>query len=370
MSRRNLGTKVSVIIFSLLCLSSITRVYAENYPPTVILGGYARGVVYSQEEAPADYLGSFDINGLLGWRKPLTAGGYLAVSSSVSLSNYFLGVQQIDDQESLSVEAGLPAGNNTIILGAGFDSSLWGTGIYSEYFRPQWKTKYIIQRGRRKLEPYLAYKGRIFMQPQDIEDVFYQGAQLGFEYRPSVRHGYGLSLEGGWESWYDYPIYEETGDVADQKRNDYLFKLEGTADGLLGYFVDWKLQTALKLRLSNANRYIETETPAVLESNTETSIEGTADFSLALSPTRKHNIQLTPYLSCKYYLERDALAEDGTRTGQNLKIATTGAEVRFDYTTNDEWYLVGKLSGAYRHSNEIFEKGWNISASGGLEYSF
>lgn len=366
------GKMVVIGIFLLgnfgVSLFFVSPLHAEEFTPTFVLGAYGMGMVLSEGGSAADSAGSTGVSGLLGWRKPLSSGGYMAVNSSFDIRGYFIGIQEIDDDEMTALEISLPAGENRVKIEAGFSSSIFGTGSYPGYIRPDWKVEYNLQREKGKVQPYGAYRGYIFIQPGGNEDAFFQGGELGFSYRPSIRLGYEVNLGGGFEHWPEYPLYDDAGNTTGEKRRDYIINLQGKVEGLIGYFVDWQLDGSFMLRLSNANRYLESLT--FLDENSESRLGINLETGVEWSPSRRMNLHIGPYAACDLYFEREALKEDGSLLGERLNVFTIGSTFRADWTADDRLYLVLQGSGARKYSNDNSETGWNLIIKGGLEYSF
>jgi len=353
---------------TIVCGGFFSLLPAESFPPTFVLGTYGTGIVFTEGSSAVDTVGGVEINGLMGWRKPLSSGGYVAINSSIGITGYFIGTQDIEDEETGTVEVSIPAGIDRVKIDTGITSSILGTGGYSRYYRPDWEVEYRFQRGRRKIQPYGAYQGHLLIQPDDNEDAFFQGGKIGFSYRPSIRHGYELSAGGGWENWFEYPLYDAGGSTTGETRHDYIMNLEGKTDGLIGYFADWDFATTVTLRFSNANRYLESL--AVLDENSESRLGITMEGGVGWSPTRRINLQIGPYAARDHYFEREALNEDGSLSGDKLRIFTIGSMFRDDWTADDRWYIVAKGSGARKYANDVAETGWNIALKGGMEYGF
>lgn len=358
-----------ILFIGLIFLSIIgfSLIHAEDFPPTIVLGAYGTGMTFS-EKSMADSIGGVGFGGLFGWRKPVFIDGYLAVNSSFDVRGYFIGLQEIDDDEMGALELSLPVGVNRIKIGAGFSSSISGTGSYPGYIRPDWKVEYQFRRGRRKVQPYGAYKGYLLIQPQGNEDALFQGGELGFFYRPSVRLGCEVSLGGGFESWFEFPIYDEGGNITGGKRRDYIINLQGKINGLIGYLIDWQLDGTIALCLSNANRYLESLTR--LDKNSESRLGLAIETVAGWSPSRRINLQVGPYTAWDFYLGREALEDDGSLSGEKLNVFTIGSTFRADWTADDRLYVVLQGAGARKYSNDVVETGWNLILKGGIEYSF
>lgn len=360
--------KIFLIVLICLFAGGVLLLHAEDFPPTVVLGAYGMGIMFSEGESAADSAGSIGVSGLLGWRKSFSSGGYIAVNSSFDIRGFFIGLQEIEDDEMAALELSLPLGENRFKIDAGFSSSIFGTGSYPGYVRPDWKVAYLLQRGKRKVQLYGAYKGYILVQPEGNEDAFFQGGELGISYTPSIRLGYEANLGGGFENWPEFPLYDDFGNITGKKRRDYIMNLHGKVDGLIGYFVDWQLDGSAVLRLSNANRYLESL--ALPDKNSESRLGITLEAGLGWSPSRRINLQIGPYTAWDFYLGREALKDDGSLLGERLNVFTIGSTFRADWTADDRLYVVLQGSGARKYANDISETGWNLIIKGGIEYSF
>lgn len=335
---------------------------------TAVLGGYGRSTVYAESGNPADLIGSIDLMGRAGWRSSLAGGGYLAAQVQAQVYSYLVRTREIDDRELAWIELALPSGRNRVKITTGLDASLGGFGDEPGYLSPDWELRYVFQRGRRKVEPYLAYRGSFFYQPDTNEDVFAQGGAVGLTYSPSIRHGYELAAGGRWETWYQYDILDVAGTPTGETRQDYLLYVKAGTDGLLGYFADWQVDAQLRYRLSDANRYLDSI--SLLDEDSETRTAVALEGGVGWSPTRKVNLELGAYGEYTWYRGREALDATGSPAGEKLRVVSAGGDVRVDWTSDDHWYLVLGGSGGYRGANDPEETRWYASLRGGVEYGF
>ena len=357
-----LTNKRLALFWIILWVFSIGSAYA--YTPTMVLGLVVEELIFPGNST-TDYLTNIQLNGLFGWSTKLESGGYFALNSSAELNSYLYSPAEFSDTENLELEATFPLGPNRLDMKAGLGASLLGTSAYA---RPDWQLKYSLERGRRKLRPYVAYEGYYLYQYAGSEDALYQGAEAGFAYRPSIRLGYQASLEGGWESWLEYPLYNSTGSLTQEKRGDLLVMAKGQLDGLIGYFLSWQLDSNAGLRWSNVNRYLENLSYLEVNSASNWFIYGGG--SLKWSPNRKVDLQVGTFVRPEFYLEREALTEGGALSGEVLRVISTGLNARIDWTLNDRMYLVGTGSSSWLLSNDPNEERWNVTVGLGIEHSF
>jgi hypothetical protein len=358
----------TLLVSAALVLPGLAPPASAEQSFTAMVGAYGRSTAYAESGEPADLIGSVDLLGRAGWRSSLAGGGYLAAQVQAQVYHYLVHARDIDDRELAWMELALPSGRNRVKVTAGLDLSLGGFGDEPGYLSPDWELHYVFQRGRRSVEPYLAYQGSFFFQPDTNDDLFAQGGAVGFTYRPSIRHGYELAAGGRWETWYQYDILDAGGSPTGDTRRDYVIFLEGGADGLLGFFAGWQVDAELRYRLSDANRYLDDA--GILDEDSETRTAVTLEGGLGWSPTRKVNMELGAYGEYAWYRGREALDAGGSPAGEKLSVVSVGGDVRVDWTADDHWYLVLGGSGGYRGANDPEETRWYASLRGGVEYGF
>jgi len=355
------------LLAGVILVAAAATAAAESYPPTITFGAMAEGLLYPSVGRTDSVLG-LQANGLLGWRSPLgSSGGYLALSADADVTGYFFANPAFADSENLDLLFSLPAGTNRLEINTGLSASALGTLSESPYVQPDWELEYRLERGRREVRPYLAYKGRYRYEPLAAADVLYQGAELGFLHRPSIRLGYQLGLEGGWELWPEYDIVDGAGSPTADKRQDMLVALNGEVEGLAGYFLTWNAAAKTGLRLSNGNRYLADA--LTVQGNSESAWLLQAEAGFGWSPHRRLDLQVLGFGRGDFYMERMALNEGGLPAGDKLNVLSTGVSVRADWTLDDRLYFVGSAEGAWRLSNDPAERRWSLSLGAGIEYS-
>ena len=357
--------RLSVLLVFLIGLAP--GVAAQAYPPTVAVGLFAENLLYPAAGTAGSVFG-VHATGLLGWRGPLGAtGGYVSLSADGDLACHFYGNPLFSDTENLDLLVSLPLGGNRLEIATGLSASLLGTLDTSPFVQPDWRLLYRLERGRRKVRPYVAYEGRYRHEPLAEEDVLYQGAELGILHRPSIRLGYQVGLKGGWELWPDQILVDAGGDPLGQRREDALILLDGRLEGLAGYFLTWNLGAKGGIRLSNANRWLE---GGQFEADSESAWVLHGEGALSWSPHRRLNLQAGVFARSDVYFERNALTESDDLSGVALKVLSTGVTGRLDWTLDDRLYFVASGDGGWRLSNDPNERRWSTALRLGLEYSF
>jgi len=349
----------------LLALAAFPPALAA-YAPGLLLGGGGGGTWYEEPDTGEEALPLAALNLRAGWRQSLETGGYFGFTAAGRLTGYLAEVSTFTDVEALDLILGLPLGAHRMELGAGLTASAMGTGDDPAHLRPEWRAELMLGRG--KLHGEAEDLGSWLWQPADVEDVLSQGARLTAVLDPSIRLGFRGSLRGAWEYWPDFPLYDGTGAVSGERRQDGLGELELGLEGLAGFFFDWSLGVSTGLRWSNANRYLTVL--GRLEENSESNGYAGAEAGFQWSPSRALGLQLDGFLRQEWYLERAALTAAGADTGERLRVLSAGFSLRGDWTPNGRLFLALEGSAGRRFANDPAEERWNVTLEAGVEYSF
>ncbi len=366
-----MNTRTPAPLLFALALAWLTAAIpnAPAYPPALVLGLYGQGLYAAEARADPDSEAGLRASGLFSWRTAFGNGASLALHASSVLDSSVIGSNRFYDAENLVLQLLVPRDSNSILFDGGLSTSALGTLTGDQaHLRPDWS---LSLRHRVEGESpllFLAFRGYYLYQPDGDDDALYQGAALGFEASPGIRLRYGLTLEGGWEGWPESPLFGPSGSPLEERRRDFPFRLAASAEGLLGYFFDWKLEAEGGLRLSNANRFLETT--ALLEEGSERLLFVGGSGRWGWSPHRHVALDMEIFARQDLYLERDALTETGALSGQPLRVFSAGAELHGDWTPDDRLFLVGDISAARRFANEEGENRWTFIARAGVEYSF
>lgn len=338
----------------------------HGYSPTLLLGLQAGGTVF---EDPRDGEGAFPlavVDLLAGWRGLSSAGGYLGLAASARLLSYFDSPAVFADAERLVLEAGLPFARGLVELEGQLEASIMGDGEEPAHLGPGWQAGLRLGQGR--LRGILAYRGSYLYQPDDVEDFLYQALRLDLEWERSIRLGFSAGLEGGWQYWPQYPMYDGSGALTGVPRQDAVGELRAGLEGLAGYFLDWSLEASGGLRWSTANRYIAAL--LLLEEGSENSLYAGLAAAADWSPHRAVGLRLEGFLRQDWYLTRAALTAAGADTGEQLRVISLGLSARADWTPNDRLFLVLEGSAGRGFANDPAEARWNVELKAGMEYSF
>jgi hypothetical protein len=313
--------------------------------PLLILGLLGGGYVSSDQGSLPAFFPEARVSALGAWRGVLAGGGIVSVNASSRLYGYWDAGAIFHDREDLAVEALLPVGSFAALLAAGLDGSALGTVEEPPYAEPGWSLGL-----RTTGEPWraeLRLNGHYLYRPEDTQDALYQAVRLDLDYDHSIRWGLISALEAGWEYWPEYPMPDA------ERRHDLLLRAEAGFEGLLGYFLDWRLQGNGGLRLSNA----------VLAGEESTWFAG-GEGRLSWSPHRQVGLQLGGFALYESWLERQV------SSGQNLYVLSLGLDGRVDWTPNGKFFLVFEGSAARRLANDPVEERWSLDAGLGVEYIF
>jgi hypothetical protein len=339
------------------------------YPPVLILGLYGQGLYASEAGADPYSEAGLRASGVFSWRTALANGASLALHASSILDRSVVGSNSLYDAENFILQLLVPRDSSSILFDGGLSASGLGTLSGDQaHLRPDWNLSLRHRLEGKTTLVFLSLRGYYLYQPDGEEDALYQGAALGFEASPGIRLRYGLTLEGGWEGWLESPLFAPSGDPLDEKRRDFPITLSASAEGLLGYFFDWKLEAETGLRLSNANRFLETS--GLLEEGSERLVFLGGGGRWGWSPRRNVALEMEMFARQDFYLERDALTEAGFLSGQPLRVFSTGAQLHGDWTPDDRLFLAGDISAARRFANEEGENRWTFIVRAGVEYSF
>jgi hypothetical protein len=294
--------------------------------------------------------------------------GYLALQGSAEASWYLQGIQDFQDDISIGIEGGTLIGPLRVRSDLGGSFSFHHL-TYGRYAAPSWELQLSPKEGWGDFEPALEYFGSYTFQADYDEDSLVQGAALGLSYDPSISQGYGLRISGAWERWPDQYVPDESGNPSGTKREDLTAAAELSAEGLLGYFADWKTTASVGLRESNTDRYL-TDNGTLEKTYSEDRITAGYDSSLNWSPTRGLSLSAAVFGEGAWYSERMALDDGGQLTGTPLTVYRTGGSFSTDINLTDQLYAVVRISGLRGFSEDPAFDRWSFSLRGGLEYSF
>ena len=334
--------------------------------PRMVVGGSVGGASYEFDEGGGDSYAVLGGEWRLGWREALESGGYAAVNGLLGVDYFGEPVADAQDTEYIAGKLALPLGANQVTFEAESLSSLSYVGAIDAYVEPSWGVTYRITRGRREAEPYIAYRGSHRLERGGAADRTTHRGVLGVEYDPSVRLGTMLELSAGYQRWPDYDMVKADGSASGDLRQDYLATAEVALDGLLGYFVDWRLGVTGRYRDSNATRYLSTAPER--EEDSADLFGADVEVGIRWTPTRQTAVSVGTGITTDHYTEREALSLDGTPSGETLRRSSASASVGIDWTPDDRVFF-GIESGVERElSNQDSLDSWTVNAGIGIEF--
>jgi len=248
-----------LFVISFLVASALA---AYTLPPTLVLGGYAKGGTSSTSSSPGTPYSDVKLDGTFGWRQALGGGSYLAVASRASIAPFLTTFSGFVDNEFLNLELGLPSAANMLIFAAGANSSAENHSGVGSYAWPAWSAEYRFARSDRGLQPSVSYLGSYLAEGLGSDDHLSQAVQLMLDKSTNVRLETYSALQGTWELWTKQPVSSGTGIAT--LRQDWLARLSAGARGFAGYTVDWSFGLSGGVRFSDANIYQPTGSLLVL----------------------------------------------------------------------------------------------------------
>lgn len=320
--------------------------------PVIVLGGGGGATWFDEPGSSAAFAPYTELSGTIGNRGLLGGDGYYAASLFGGLRYYGGDIEEFEDEQLLSLELGTPFGGLELEAEAALSSSFYNLAR-GVFLVPEWRLELTPDAWDRSLTPRGIYFGSYRFEEEAITDRLVQGARLGVEAEPSIRFAWYADLLAAYERFPDQEI-GPGGDV----RQDGRFSIVLGADGLIGFFTGWELENESGLRLSNAQQ------PDLDRLFSE--LDGTLRFS----PLQEVGLEIGASIREEYYLNRDALADDGSSTGDPLRETSFSALISADYTPNGALYFVLEGGAGRSFSRDPAFEGWSSTLSLQLEYSF
>ncbi|MBN1699779.1 MAG: hypothetical protein JW881_19850 [Spirochaetales bacterium] len=338
------------------------------YPPSSIVGLSIESILFPEDDERTGINNCVKAGALLSLREKIGESGYISLLSEAEGGVFLIESRPVIDEENINLEAGFDFTGSRLILDTFFASSFTGRDDVLPYYKPMWETRYYFSTENKKPNPFLSYKGFYFTEPSGTDDRQFHGGTIGFEWRPSLYWGFGISGGGGWEEWFEYPLVDETGIATGALRNDYIVNASLTAEGFIGFYVDWSAVLHSEMRWSTANLYDDVH-GALIEKSEEKFTIG-IDGSVGFSPTRHFNIEIMPEVDQEIYFYRPAQDEDNEYTGERIMNTYCRGIVHLDWTPNNEFYFVCEMKAESVFSTHYEYNDWNIGVEAGIEYSF
>ena len=336
---------------ALLLTLSLLPLPLHAMEPVIVLGGGGGAAWFKEPDSSATFAPYTEISGSLGYRG-LLGEGYYAASLYGGLRYYGDAINDMEDEQLLSLELGTPVGGLALAAEASFSSSFYNLdrGIS---LLPDWRMKLTPGEWNRSLTPRVIYFGSYRYEDDRVTDKLVQGVRLGVEAVPSIRLAWYADLLAAYERFPDQDI-GPGGDV----RQDGRYSLAIGADGIIGFFTGWEIENETGVRLSNAQRPEQDRFFSEL------------DGTLRFSPLQEVGIEMGASAEGEIFMNREARNSDGTTSGETLKDTTLSGLLRLDYTPNGALYFVLEGGAGRSFSRDPAFRGWSSRLSLQVEYSF
>ena len=333
--------------------------------PSVILSadGYAEQPYEGSSTEPLQYgAGS---HATLAWRGLLGPGGFFSLTAQLSAMAEQFSVFQ--DDEYMRLKASLPLSDNTISGEAGLHSSAFGYRDFMPFIQPDWNLSFSKTFNNSRSYWDVLYRGSYLYIPSSVDDVLHQGAALSIRSDPSIRLGYGGTLELGFEYQPEVLLYGPDGVSTSTRRQDLVITGGAEIDGLAGYFLSWGVNTRADLRLSNAPLYLVSGT--FLE-RSEDAWEVSINGNVHWSPHQSLSIQFSAGTGYMRYLFRPVILENGTVIDQRLSAYSASGKADVSWTPNHLIYIRVGMDVQYIYYHSQIPSGMLLGIHGGIDFSF
>ena len=334
--------------------------------PYLLFGGSVTGITFQEEASPADADLAAGLHLLASTRSSFGEGAYTSLAFDTTLGRFLLNPSWYDE-ERLSAEIGFEAGPGHFLAVLLAESALFGEAFPSVYAHTNLDIRYYFAKEENKLEPYAALRGAWKARFSDDQDSIYVGGLAGIDYRPSIFLGFDIGAGGGMEVFPEFPVHTDTGTISDSERSDFLAELLFSADGFIGYYVDWSFDLTGRYRSSNASSWFA-ET-GYFEEKGEDRLEFFLEGTIGINPAKSAAFVLEPYGRFFYYLYRDA---DGGLVSYDINETDilAGLSVEFDWNPGSGFFLFCKITGEGLFSIDSGLESFAAEVEAGLEYIF
>jgi len=349
----------TVLFLILLILTVLT---AEAYEPSYSFGTYGQIEKYS-DSSGADYPAGISAD---AFQRNTLPSGYYSWYAAAVFEYYLNDSDKYEDRENLAADLHLEGDLFAYEAGSSLNFS-FNSIDYSTYFQPDWSASIIMDPFESPYSIRLNYSGSWIYQESYFEDRIINRLQLSGAYDPSLRLGVEVSLEAALEDYSEYYVLDNNGEDTSEERRDYLLSAGLSFEGLAGYFVNWKLSSRMKLRDSNANRWLDTDK---LEKDSEDLKSILLQSEINWSPFISFKFGAESYLEYVIYTDRKSADSSGFITDDNLVVVNTGGSLDLGWTFNSSlFYNTSFLLNRSYSSDPEFDE-WNFSIKGWLQYSF
>jgi len=189
------------------------------------------------------------------------------------------------------------------------------------------------------------------------------GVDLDLAWDPSLLIGYRTGPSAAITLYPDWNVLDDDGTESDEGRRDISAEYRLAAEGLIGFFTLWSVETAAGIVDSTANRRIDGD----LEESEDRTTART-NLTVTTRPSRTISLAAALTLDAGWYTDRTPLDTDGVpRNDGTTHEIWTALSLDTDWRLTDRWSLSVGADGGRVFSNDELLAGWTISATLGLE---
>ncbi|MBN1411333.1 MAG: hypothetical protein JW969_10860 [Spirochaetales bacterium] len=351
-------TKAVIIIMSLL---SIIKAPVSGESKSVILGLYGNEDFYTEQAGQLSQYPNIEGSALFNYRTILSENLYLALTLNGDFITHFYPSLFFLDEENLQCGLIIETSAGDLNIDTYVNGSFFGNEFSSTYVYPGYAMEFAF--GENDIQPLIGYKGAYLCQQIDNEDALFQSGWLGFTMDTALLE-LEINIGAGYEGWFEYPVYNSSGAVTNEIRQDFTAQADIYISWLTDYFFDWSLKINGSYRRSNANRYIS---GLPLNTSSEDRITASLAPGLNWSPSKYVNIAAEPLVKYSYYLNREALNKSGGLVGEKSYIVSIGGTLTADFTFIENIFLTFDINTQSDISNDFEFQNFNLKTRIGFE---
>lgn len=345
---------------------------ASAFEPLYKLSGYGQTDFYQGSEDVYILLGG----GIEAGQRLLFNSGYWSWFGTVMIDRYIAGAgytEETEDNEQLAADVHIDGDRLGFEFGVTLNTAL-NTIDYGSVLEPEWSASLLCSdlgsnpgnEGNGSFYGSLDYNGSSVSREQGNEDRFFNGVGFTFGYDHSLKLGLFLSAGAGILNYREYYLLDASGAQTDSLRRDHRFEAELGAEGLAGFFADWKTGVYTQLHDSNANRWIENG--STLEEDSEDRLVAGLQTEFNWSPRREVELGFSGYTDYGMYFHREALDAAGVGTGEELRVLKLGGKLDGSWTADGKSFLNIGLSFYRSFSEDPDFDTWSLGIEAGFDF--
>lgn len=359
MNRIAMQRRVRLVLFAgVVAVCGNATVTAQS--STLVFHTSAGFDLVSSEATGADGFPYAGLGASGNLRYLLPGDGLLSTSLLADLRYYGGELGDFQDRYTGAVDLRYPIGPVRIKTTGEVDASVRNLGDGALVI-PAWSIDLFY--GSSDFTPFTGYYGDYRWSETDAAHRALNGARLGMIHDYSLDFGWGAEVRGEISQFPQEFVLDESGETSSAERRDRRLDARFTADGLIGYFHSWSVDTGGGIVVSNANRLVSENDVTTVEARSEDRWISYAEGSLQLSPSRNIGIEVGIDLHHDIYTHRQYAGSPVRRTG-------VSGTLRADYTPNGEVFFVADTGGGWNTSADPYLEGGYLTASFRIEYSF